>query len=136
MAAYIAKLGPQHRPWAWALTFDFSHDMVEGIKEHIPSRKRTYKPDTKAWWLRDDVKEVALSLAKLYCGEVIHESTAPLQGQADADFAALHLLPSAPLALVTAAYRILAKELHPDHGGDTVAMQRLNAAYKKLMQRR
>ncbi len=40
----------------------------------------------------------------------------------------LHLLPSAPPELVTAAYRTLAQLHHPDHGGDTGAMVALNAA--------
>lgn len=44
-------------------------------------------------------------------------------------FAALHLLPSAPPAVVKAAFRALAGIAHPDHGGAHDAMLRLNAAY-------
>ena len=47
-------------------------------------------------------------------------------------FATLHLLPSAPPELIKAAYRTLAQLHHPDHGGDTSAMQRINIAYKEI----
>jgi hypothetical protein len=47
-------------------------------------------------------------------------------------FAALHLLPSAPAALVRAAYKCLAAIHHPDKGGDEGVMKHVNAAYKQL----
>jgi hypothetical protein len=47
----------------------------------------------------------------------------------DDPFAVLGLTSSATLAEVREARRRLAFELHPDHGGDVGAMQRLNAAF-------
>jgi hypothetical protein len=49
-------------------------------------------------------------------------------------YAALHVLPSAPPEVVSAAYRALAKSLHPDVSGrDTTAeMARLNEAWAVL----
>jgi hypothetical protein len=44
-------------------------------------------------------------------------------------FAVLGLPPTASLAEVRAARRRLAKELHPDHGGDESAMRELNRAF-------
>ncbi|MGD9995855.1 MAG: J domain-containing protein [Ilumatobacteraceae bacterium] len=44
-------------------------------------------------------------------------------------FAVLGLPPTATVAEVREARRRLAFELHPDRGGDVVAMQRLNAAF-------
>ncbi len=43
-------------------------------------------------------------------------------------YAVLHLLPSAPPELVTAAHRCLAELNHPDRGGSTATMQAINAA--------
>lgn len=34
--------------------------------------------------------------------------------------------------LVQVGYRTLAKQHHPDHGGDTKTMQQVNAAYERL----
>jgi len=47
-------------------------------------------------------------------------------------YATLHLLPSAPPELVTAAYRTLAQLHHPDRGGDTGAMSAINQAVEIL----
>jgi curved DNA-binding protein CbpA len=41
-------------------------------------------------------------------------------------------LPSAPPEVVKAAYRALAVLNHPDKGGETEVMQRINAAYRRL----
>jgi len=51
-------------------------------------------------------------------------------------YARLHLLPSAPPELVTAAYRTLTTLHHPDHGGDTSAMIAINQAVATLRTRR
>ncbi len=42
------------------------------------------------------------------------------------------LQPGAPLSLVKAAYRALAAHCHPDAGGDSYSMVRLNQAYHTL----
>jgi len=47
-------------------------------------------------------------------------------------YAVLHVTSSAPLAVCEAAYRALSKLAHPDQGGDTTTMQRLNAAIETI----
>ena len=47
-------------------------------------------------------------------------------------YAALHLQPGAPQPVVKAAYRALAQVHHPDAGGDTAVMARINAAYSTI----
>jgi curved DNA-binding protein CbpA len=42
------------------------------------------------------------------------------------------LLPSAPPEVIVVVYRELAKRAHPDHGGDTASMQRINQAFADL----
>lgn len=44
----------------------------------------------------------------------------------------LFLLPNAPADVITAVFRVLAKKYHPDMGGSTEKMQRLNAAMEVL----
>jgi len=63
-------------------------------------------------------------------------STPPPLRKTDPSYATLHLLPSAPPELVDAAYRCLARLHHPDTGGSTTTMQRLNAAHGALKTRR
>jgi hypothetical protein len=47
-------------------------------------------------------------------------------------FATLFVTENAPKSVVTAAYRALAKEHHPDTGGDAEVMARINHAYDQL----
>lgn len=47
-------------------------------------------------------------------------------------YAVLHVASTAPLAVCEAAYRALAKLAHPDQGGSTQTMQRLNAAIETI----
>ena len=50
-------------------------------------------------------------------------------GDGDDAFARLGLAPGATLDDVRAARRRLAKQVHPDHGGDAAAMRALNATF-------
>jgi hypothetical protein len=52
------------------------------------------------------------------------------------DYAALYVTPDAPDAVVHAAYRALAKILHPDVGGDAQAFVRVQAAYDAICAQR
>lgn len=45
----------------------------------------------------------------------------------------LYLQPGAPMALIHAAYRTLAKLHHPDLGGDTASMAEINNAYHLVL---
>jgi hypothetical protein len=48
----------------------------------------------------------------------------------------LHLSPDTPLPVAEAAYRALAKQAHPDAGGSSDQMQRLNAAIERVRKER
>jgi DnaJ-class molecular chaperone len=50
-------------------------------------------------------------------------------------YAVLHLRPTAPPAIIKAAWRELAKLLHPDHGGNPEEFQRAKEAYEILSKR-
>lgn len=47
-------------------------------------------------------------------------------------YSVLHLLPSAPIEVVEAAYKALAKLHHPDVGGEVETMQSINSAYREI----
>ncbi len=134
MTAFIYRLLASAHPWVFGVEFDYSVEMVDAIKLHIPSRQRAWKPELRQWWFRADVILAVCSLADKHCGGYAHveelhtdTSAAPITA-----YAALHLLPSAPPEVVTAAYRALAKKVHPDAGGHTRKMQKLNEAYALL----
>lgn len=51
-------------------------------------------------------------------------------------YAVLHLRPTAPPAIIKAAWRELAKLLHPDHGGNPEEFLRAKEAYETLIAKR
>jgi len=59
----------------------------------------------------------------------------PGRQAADDPAAVLYVSPQAPLEVIEAAFRALAKQYHPDRGGSTVQMQRLNLAREQLLHR-
>ena len=140
MTAYIYELEPEYAPWRWALAFDYSPEMVAAIKANIPSRERTWKPDLKQWWFKPGQLPSIEALARLHCGAVAYvrpdgDLEPPVPAEQAAAYRALYLVPGAPPELIKAAYRILAKQVHPDRGGTTTAMQRVNEAYGTLAAR-
>ena len=109
------------------LRFPFDQWLVESLKAGIPVHARTYDPETKAWTVAPAYVAVAtrLMLEVFPDVELVDPSrTAPLSDP----YVVLHLLPTAPPELVTAAHKCLAKLHHPDRGGSTATMQALNAA--------
>lgn len=50
----------------------------------------------------------------------------------DEAYATLYVTTAAPTEVVTASFRVLSKLHHPDNGGDTEVMARINAAYQEL----
>src|SRR5690606_38614665 len=108
------------------------------MKAAIPSRARKWVPEDKVWLIRRAALDTVLELAANYCGgwRMVRREPAPMPTvPADAD-ADLHLLPSPPPDQLKAAYKVVAKHAHPDRGGDTATMQKVNAAFAILTQTR
>ena len=140
MSAYIYQLESEYAPWSWALAFDYNPEMVAAIKSNIPSRQRTWKSDIRQWWFKQDAQTAMLKLAERHCGSVQHVQdngdVAPaVPAELGAAYRVLHLQPTAPDDLVKAAYRTMCKLHHPDKGGMTTQMQRINEAYGRLIHR-
>lgn len=118
----------------------FNPEWVEALKSLIPSTDREYDSVTKQWTIYghyhvDAVIELTRRhFPQLKVTDHRRGSSTRAVATLDADFARLHLLPSAPARLVQVAYRELAKESHPDRGGAHEVMLALNASYERLQQ--
>lgn len=64
------------------------------------------------------------------------EPKPPQPPQVPPHYALLHLSPDAPLEIAEAVYRTMVKKHHPDLGGSTETMQRLNAAIERIRKER
>ncbi len=123
--------------------------LIEALKDYVPACHRVYVPARKTWRVDADAHaELRAWLA--YARATFNAQVEWLGGEADTDpeaewtpssqprpkaidpYVTLHLLPTAPPELVRAAYKALAVLHHPDHGGDPVAMQTINDAYRRL----
>ncbi len=113
------------------LRFPFDRFLVEALKGEIPSHARAYDPVERTWTVTPAYVAVAvqLMLAVFPDVELMDQSRAAAPSD---PYVVLHLLPSAPVELVTVAHKCLAKLHHPDRGGSTTTMQALNNAVDRI----
>lgn len=144
--ATITRLPPTAAPWAWSLRIhsaepDMFEAVISSLKINVPSRYRKWEPAGKCWWLRTEHIDLVEGILQRYgmnydfaddCTgrNANHQKTSIMTRQQAA--AELFLLPTAPPDVITAVYRTLAKIHHPDHGGSTERMQKLNQAIEVL----
>ena len=128
------------RRWDGAVTLTFPYDayLVDALKVAIPGHARAYDPAAKSWTITPAYAHVAARLMHDVFPDVetVGATNPPPfdhgRPARDDPWATLHLLPSAPPELVSAAHRCLAKLTHPDVGGDTALMQRINGAVESI----
>ena len=126
------------------LSTPYDAEFVSGIKA-IPSYFRSYEPDAKTWTVRKPRDDAAVVLTLRYFPDLYVEDMrsgyhqAPPPGSStgphsSSPHAALYVTPDAPRFVIDAAYRALAKTLHPDTNGPdgSERMRRVNAAYERL----
>lgn len=140
--------------WRFAFTADTPEKFnyaVSALKANIHPGMRKWMPDERCWWISSPgmmrMYDLFADVREAMNNHAAHRSqgqqqqyrqsrqqshtrgnVAPVE-VAEA-FVALYLLPSAPLAVIKAAYRALAVIHHPDHGGNPETMKRLNLAHE------
>jgi hypothetical protein len=123
------------------LTFPYCPTFIERLKQAVPFRYRTYDPPTKAWTVSPEFADLAIDLLLERFPDAetprrAHGASLPMTREKGSDhFRILHLRETAPVELIEASYRVLARLNHPDAGGSTEAMQAINGAYAALRER-
>jgi len=114
----------------WRREVLLRHPGIEFLEEkawHVPAQHM----DAVVAWLR-----------KAFGGPIVtidgtpdpaHEAEYHAGKSLETAYLTLHLQPGAPVLLIEAARRTLARLHHPDAGGDTATMQRINAAADLLL---
>jgi hypothetical protein len=97
--------------------------VIDYVRRMIPVDYRTFDGATQHWYVHEKYVEAIHKL--LSHGAV---SVTP-----DDPWALLYLRPGAPQAIIKAVWREMAKELHPDRGGDEEKFKKVKAAYEKLV---
>lgn len=158
----VSKLEPLSDGW-WILAWICSDKgrffyVVDVLKSEIPAPYRMYDPETRCWqiagisWLltlRHVLPDLPAKLQEVQAQqrernqqheqqrrqEEPRKPTPPAENGVTGAFAALSLQKTAPKELVTQAYRVWARRLHPDlTHGDHLPMARVNTAYEVVME--
>ncbi len=134
----IFEVSEPYSIWAIKVSTPFDETYLEHMKEAVPARCRKWNGDEKVWLYKAPYVDVVVRLLQVHFGEyrwAKHwEQAAQARPRVElvVAYAHLHLLPSAPAPVVKAAYKALARLHHPDTGGSTEAMQRINAAVEQI----
>ena len=119
------------------VTFPYDAFVVAELKRVVPAWLRSYDPDSRTWMVDGRYVHLVYHVLAQVFGAVDIEGsrtgTSDHRQSASGDsYQVLHLLPSAPPELVSAAHRCLAKLNHPDAGGSTATMQAINSAVESI----
>jgi hypothetical protein len=124
---------------SYRVEFPFDQGVVDALKRIVPGHSRTFNPDERAWYVAPAFKDLVHQLlADVFIDVEVSDFGRHESRRAEPDtgprtsYTVLHLRETAPPELVDAAYKCLAQLHHPDRGGDTQTMQRLNAAHAAL----
>jgi hypothetical protein len=115
---------------------------VSELKGIIPVAFRNYDPTKKTWIITDweCLDEWISELRSVYEIETEYDdeqpSRPPPPQSIASPFQTLYLLPNAPMEVVKASYKALAKIHHPDARGNSEKMIEINRAYETLTQGR
>jgi len=108
------------------------------VRFEIPSDYRYYKKHN--WFVHLTHLRAVLDYATKFCGVEVDLRRLPATIRNTLDvteegdpYSVLHIRPSAPLAVVKAAYRALCKEHHPDRGGSTELYIAVDKAYQQVL---
>jgi hypothetical protein len=109
-----------------AVRFPFDKALVASLKAMIPSAYRSFSKERGNIWLIDLIMEDQLkAIAKGYGYKI--ESLDTIKENGPSPFHML--LVDLPLPILKKVYRVIATEIHPDRGGSTELMQKVNDAW-------
>jgi hypothetical protein len=115
---------------------------ISELKGIIPVAFRNYDPTKKTWIITDweCLDEWIGELRSVYEIETEYDNEQPNRPPPPqsiaSPFQTLYLLPNAPMEVVRASYKALAKIHHPDARGNSEKMIEINRAYETLTQGR
>lgn len=118
-----------------------------GFLRRLPTEERAWDTRTRRWSIAyHHLEAVLLEGARCFAGTSIDGFDAAWRARAEQilrrpldsargerAYDELFILPNAPLPVVRAAYRALARIYHPDTGGSTARMADLNRAYERVL---
>jgi hypothetical protein len=109
----------------------YLEDFVSDLKEAVPAAYRHWDKIEKFWYIEPTYARVAAELFVSYFPDGNSFDLARKYKEPPEWAKILFVQVGAPLEVVEAAYRALAKKYHPDRGGDEVRIKTLNSAIEQ-----
>lgn len=108
--------------WAdWFYLVSPDKRVLDYVRRSVPNTFRAFEDGR--WYVHTKfVKEV----------RQLMQSSGTITTEED-PWALLHLRRGAPPAIINAVWRVLVKELHPDHGGDPQEFIKVKTAYEQII---
>lgn len=133
----------------WVELTGLGGKLLISVKHGIKVSHRKFDEKTQHWLVHWTYLAFVVHLARSY-GMEVEYGTLPTKWQLQAagaqvmadetpvenPFARLYVTDDAPLDVVHAAYRALAKMHHPDVGGSTAKFQEVDLAYRQILKLR
>lgn len=123
----------------WYVFESYAEQVVELVKEYWPSVDLSdYEPDAQPFWQQSDDRESQRGRGNWGYRRAENQQRSQSQWSTPngpsptTDHAALYVTADAPAVVIRAAYKALATLHHPDKGGTTAQMQKINQAYDSL----
>lgn len=110
----------------------YNKEFTESLKASLPSKKRSWDNDDKAWYIPKDQFDRLTHLLEKYFDETILLDFPAIEAASDT-WSKLWLIEGAPIEVIKAVYRALSLKEHPDKGGGEERMAEINTAYDELM---
>lgn len=122
----------EHWSTCYELLTPYEAAFVEEMRWFVPRARFIY--EQRVYHIQPEVLGEVAHLARAYfdLADVTSDVPSDYAGADLAAFRTLNVVPGAPMAVVSAAYRALAKLYHPDAGGSHERMIEVNNAYARI----
>jgi len=136
----MPKRSPRISIWwdsdRYVCKFTFSYELVDFLHD-LPKRDRKFDADEKTWSFRARHLDALLSECRRLGFVIEREDSEETEGSSRSESNSTETLLVSffrlvPKAAMRAAYCKAAFALHPDHGGNTEAMQELNDLWQRI----
>lgn len=109
----------------------YLQDFVDELKETVPAAYRHWDRENKQWYIEPSYANEAAELFFSYFPDGDSFELARTYRKAPTWAKTLFVQEDAPLEVIEAAYRTLAKTYHPDRGGSEAKMKTINEAIEQ-----
>jgi hypothetical protein len=122
--------------WIFCRT-PYSESFIDDLKNEVPHHARKWDREEKVWKVEASFAEDLETIVRRYFGEptVVQQEVLVVAQGAGGD-AYSDMLSAAPDDLLKKIHAMIVSKVHPDAGGSTEAMTKVNVAWAEIKKKR